>query len=770
DRRILSQERAQQAWHQLLGRDEGAGNGAASLIGLAVDPLTPAQCNLVEWSSAALEDALTAATTETPPVARILDWRVAFGSQADISVRLWDGESNPSVPAMEYRRSSEAGWHAATLTKANGQPWSGAALSAAFAGTTHHLAWDSVTDLGSDFTGTIFLRARAADGLMTGAWSEPVQITIDLLRDLDGDGIPEGWEFANGLDPQVPDSMADLDRDGITNLMEFALGLNPRISSLVGMPVAGIENGYLTLTVTRNPAAAATVRFTVQVSSDLGTWLSGPADVTILEDNPARLKARDNTPVSSSPRRFARLQVMVQNPTAPTLTLHPVGSRIVMGTSTTLNAGAQGWPIPNFQWESRSPGGSFQPVPGATGVSYTTPSLTADTEYRVIVTNSQGSVASDFTLIHVAPEVGSISPLSYGINDLGGTYVISITSEFTGPWTIGDLPPWISIAPSPGNDWTQMRVTVQPNTTPAIRTATFTIGGLAHDMFQPPSGMAYIAAGSFEMGQDGIATPVHSVDVSAFYMGKYEVTKEEWDEVRAWGLNNGYTDLAVGNGGFASKGANHPAHSISWYDMVKWCNARSQQEGLTLCYTVSGETYKTGSSAPDCNWSANGYRLPSEAEWEKAARGRVTGKNFPWGTDTISHSQANYMVYSSNGTTNDYSYDVTPRPPATGNYYYHPSYTAAYPYSSPVGSFAPNGYGLYDMAGNSREWCWDWVADYPSTSQTDPHGAASGLCRVQRGGSWADSAYGCRVAFRNENAPSITSLTFGFRVARSSVP
>ena len=112
--------------------------------------------------------------------------------------------------------------------------------------------------------------------------------------------------------------------------------------------------------------------------------------------------------------------------------------------------------------------------------------------------------------------------------------------------------------------------------------------------------------------------------------------------MRTWGLANGYTDLAAGNGSYASKGANHPVHSITWYDMVKWCNARSEKEGLTPCYTVSGAIYQDGPEhAGGCNWSANGYRLPSEAEWEKAARGGLSAQNFPWG-NTIAHSQANY--------------------------------------------------------------------------------------------------------------------------------
>ena len=268
-----------------------------------------------------------------------------------------------------------------------------------------------------------------------------------------------------------------------------------------------------------------------------------------------------------------------------------------------------------------------------------------------------------------------------------------------------------------------------------------------------------IPAGSFTMGRTSgdtdpeEATPV-TINVSAFYMGKYEVTKAEWDAVRTWGAANGYTDLAVGGG----KGTNHPVHTITWFDMVKWCNARSQKEGRTPVYTVRGAVMKTGTAEPSANWTANGYRLPTEAEWEKAARGGVSGKRFPWG-DTITHSNANYNSIS------DFAYDVSP---TRGS---HPTYNdGVTPYTSPVGSFAPNGYGLYDMTGNVMELCWDWFSSSTYVNATDPRGSSSGTYRVFRGGSWYINADCCRSSYRNGSAPGDGYDYIGFRIAYSSVP
>ncbi|MBI5383805.1 MAG: SUMF1/EgtB/PvdO family nonheme iron enzyme [Verrucomicrobia bacterium] len=277
-----------------------------------------------------------------------------------------------------------------------------------------------------------------------------------------------------------------------------------------------------------------------------------------------------------------------------------------------------------------------------------------------------------------------------------------------------------------------------------------------------PATMALIPAGAFTMGNcmdpsegGSDELPLHSVYVSAFYMDKCEVTRMQWDEVYVWATNHGYSFDNVGSG----KATNHPVHTVCWYDAVKWCNARSEKEGRVPAYYTSAtqtKVYRTERRDVLCDWVKwnVGYRLPTEAEWEKAARGGSSGHRFPWANvETITHSQANYYSEA------DYAYDISPTRD------YHPSFiTSNLPFTSPVGYFAPNGFGLSDMAGNVAEWCWDWYGSYAGGSESDPTGPYWGFNRMLRGGSfWFHSANLSRTACRAIMGQQFAFFEVGFR-------
>jgi formylglycine-generating enzyme required for sulfatase activity len=300
----------------------------------------------------------------------------------------------------------------------------------------------------------------------------------------------------------------------------------------------------------------------------------------------------------------------------------------------------------------------------------------------------------------------------------------------------------------------------------------------------PPEDMVYIPAGSFVMGNatnvfsEGSSSeePQHTVYVSAFYMDKYEVSNEKMREVMQWAYDNGR--ITVSAGGVTNAGGNqqellelddsdcqigfsggtftvdtgkgdYPCVEVTWYGACAYCNYKSEKEGLTPCYDLSDWS---------CNFSVNGYRLPTEAEWEKAARGGVANRRFPWGdSDNISHSRANYYAY-------DYPYDDS-YPPSG----YHPDYDdGGYPYTCLVDTFSANGYGLYNMAGNVWEWCHDRYSSsyYSSSPGTDPQGPVTGSSRVLRGGGWNNVASYCRVANRSYNFPYSSNYYGGFRCVR----
>jgi formylglycine-generating enzyme required for sulfatase activity len=219
----------------------------------------------------------------------------------------------------------------------------------------------------------------------------------------------------------------------------------------------------------------------------------------------------------------------------------------------------------------------------------------------------------------------------------------------------------------------------------------------------------------------------HQVTVSGFYMGKYEVTQAEYEAVM--GTNPSWF-----------KGPNLPVEKVSWFDAVEYCNRRSQREGLSPAYTISGAG---DSRTVTWNRSANGYRLPTEAEWEYACR---AGTSTPFSTGSnITTGQGNY----------------------NGNYPYNGNAKGTYRQATwTVGSGVANAWGLYDMHGNVYEWCWDWYGNYASGAQTDPVGASSGSPRANRGGGWSSLAQYLRSANRLLSAPANRIHDLGFRLVR----
>lgn len=261
-----------------------------------------------------------------------------------------------------------------------------------------------------------------------------------------------------------------------------------------------------------------------------------------------------------------------------------------------------------------------------------------------------------------------------------------------------------------------------------------------------PSAMIFVEGGSFEMGdrhQTGKEdeTPSRKVTVPSFYISRYETTFEEYDRFVEETWCRRPDDHGFGRG-------RRPVINVSWYDAVLYCNWRSKKEGLTPCYTVDklNKDADNRDDADGLKWtvlwdrSANGYRLPTEAEWEFAARGGKKSKNYVGAggnlVDTVGWRLANAKV-------------------ATRE----------------VGLKKPNELLIFDMSGNVAEWCWDWYAPNYKGMETDsPTGPKFGNRRVVRGGSWEDLPADLRVSSRRSEIPDRSDLrSVGFRMARSSL-
>jgi len=236
--------------------------------------------------------------------------------------------------------------------------------------------------------------------------------------------------------------------------------------------------------------------------------------------------------------------------------------------------------------------------------------------------------------------------------------------------------------------------------------------------------MVLIPAGEFVMGDDDgedDERPAHKVKVAAFYIDRFEVTQKA------------YTSLTGANRS-RHRGDERPAEQVTWLDAARYCNSRSAKEGLKPCYNLTTLA---------CDFAADGYRLPTEAEWERACRAGTTS-DYAFGTDPRHLRQHAWFKANAQGTTH------------------------------PVGQKQASPWGLYDMQGNVSEWCNDFYdeAFYPASESENPRGPASGKYRVLRGGNWDSSETTCRSSARHFEAPGFADVCFrrdavGFRCVRA---
>ena len=280
-----------------------------------------------------------------------------------------------------------------------------------------------------------------------------------------------------------------------------------------------------------------------------------------------------------------------------------------------------------------------------------------------------------------------------------------------------------------------------PPTPPADKT--YTIDGVSFVM----KSIAAVTNKNIGHADYNSNNDVHPVSLSAYLIGETEVTQELWEKVMGAGNNPSEFNGTAGKEAAAGETqGKRPVETINWYHAIAFCNKLSKACNLDPCYTVTGVNFDTlnFSAIPTwddsnwnnavCDWSKNGFRLPTEAEWEWAAMGGTTDK---WAGTNVQAQLVNYAWYSANSGSKTHE----------------------------VKKKQANGYGLYDMSGNVWEWCWDWYGTLPNPLPEGYSGAASGPERVMRGGSWGDVAFDAARASRGYGNPVRRNNDLGLRVA-----
>jgi len=267
-----------------------------------------------------------------------------------------------------------------------------------------------------------------------------------------------------------------------------------------------------------------------------------------------------------------------------------------------------------------------------------------------------------------------------------------------------------------------------------------------------PDSMVLVEGGTFEMGgDDEFESPAHQVTISSFYICKHQIMQKEWRAVMGYNPSR-----------FTGTFDNLPVELVTWYEAVEFCNKLSELAGLTPVYTIDEENVT-------CDWSANGYRLPTEAEWEYAARGGKKSKGYTYSGSNKIDEVAWYAFKSNNNKRELYDENFelpeddkcAEEKEKQEDYYENRKHY--------VGKKASNELGIYDMSGNVWEWCYDWydLYYYHNSPKNDPKGPDSGSDRVIRGGSWQSQDTDCRVTLRFFCSPDYYDDVTGFRVVRT---
>jgi formylglycine-generating enzyme required for sulfatase activity len=350
------------------------------------------------------------------------------------------------------------------------------------------------------------------------------------------------------------------------------------------------------------------------------------------------------------------------------------------------------------------------------------------------------------TSIYGATEPGFDPPT----NEVGTTYYyVVITNKRNGKTTKSD----------------PVKVTVYPAGTPVE-----TIREIANNMVQIPAGTFMMGSPATEPDRIEAREEQHQVMLTKnFKMSKYQVTQKQYRVVMGT-LPSSLPSSSYG------VGDNYPVYYVSWYDAIVFCNKLSVMEGLSPVYSINSSTnpddWGAVPTSSNAIWNevtmvsgANGYRLPTEAEWEYACRGNYANKATETNTKPFGIGDGTKMISGMANFDVGYPYDLAHSP--AGAY----DDTSAIGYlgkTTMVGNYQANNYGLYDMHGNVYEWCWDWFKADITMDTNDPTGAVTGTVRVLRGGSWIFDAQSLRSAIRGSRNPDFRNHYIGFRLVRSN--